>query len=359
MLQEWLKLKNKGSQAELDEKYDDAMHLYERALSIAESVSSHGPHTEETLVRLANVAILKGDLDLAELYYSRVFKIVNTNQKRGKLDREALVWLEDLADTYEVMGVKTAPVRALQHAADIRAFTKNPRTKGTLENLIRVHISLGENELAYALLKRCIAMDRALPAGDNRNLGLGCNLTLLASLEIDKNNMKEAQKLATEGLTLIVKTRKDKKQFLAESCARSILARILITKGEFDKAEKELTAAEPLLTAVQASGTYLEEPYLVARSLLALKRKKPKVAQEWLEKEFDLIERSPAVLTDTTLKGLNARLDELKVLGQTDAAAKLRKRLTIAMSKRPAVPQSARSAATKAPSVSKEARAKK
>lgn len=356
MLQEWLKLKNRGSQAEVDKKFDEAMGLYERALSIAESVSTHGPQTEETLVRLANVALLKGDLDLADRYYTRVIRIANTNQKRGKLDREALVWLEDLADTYEVVGVNMSPVRALQHAADIREFTKNPRVKGTLENLIRVHISLGENELAYTLAKRCIAIDRAMPASAARDMGLGCDLTLLASLEFDKNNVKEAEKLVLEGLPLIAKTKKDKKQCLAESGARTVLARVLISKGEYDRAEKELALAEPLMAAAGGNGTYLEVPYMVARSALSLKRKKPKVALQWLEKEFALLEQSPAVLTEVTLRSLNTRLDELKLIGQSDAATKFRKRLAVVMSRRPGI---TRTPSAKSAVVKREARATK
>ncbi len=347
---EWLQLKHAGWQSEIDERYDDATRSYEKALLVAEKLSPFCPQVEETLVRLANVAILRGNLDLADKYYFRLLHVVNTNKKHGKLDREALVWLEDLADTYEIIGAKFEPMRALQHAADIRALTNNPKLKGTLESLIRIHVSRGEMELAYDLVKKCIKIDRALPPSEGRDMALACNLTLLASMEVEHNKLNEAEQAATEALAIIVKAKKDRRQFLAESGCRTAHASILISRGDYEKAEKELTIAGPLLTSAGVAGTYVEGPYFMTRARLALKERKPKVAQQWLEKNIFLIEKNPAVLTEKTKKLLATAFDELKGLGQADASNKMKKSIAALLK---------RSQAASKTTITKEARAAK
>lgn len=134
----WMDLKREGQRLEVAESYRTAEKFYRQALEMARAFPPRCSERLETLYHMANILVKQGKYWDAEPYYQRLITVVQEDKKAGTLDHEALVWMEDLADSYCHCVKGWLEYLALEHAVQLRDIISGDNNKYMATTLRRL-----------------------------------------------------------------------------------------------------------------------------------------------------------------------------------------------------------------------------
>lgn len=237
--------KESGVQAELGHNYRQAEIKYRQALAMAEKDPSGPALIPELLCRICTVSVLQGNHPQADLYFDRLFKVLPEKRGERKEDRENLVWLEDLAETYREYGVRERDLNALDHCIAIREYISgdlHPRLADTYVKAAWICTTKeGMLDRALAYSRKALFVNQKNLAADHPTLGV--NHYAIGNISLCRGDYKTAESETKKAIDIYVKALGKDSESAADATAQ--LGSIYNEMGNFVRAEQLLNAALP------------------------------------------------------------------------------------------------------------------
>lgn len=215
--------------------YERAESLLQRALAISEkALAAEHPTVAESLNNLARLYRLKGDYEHAEPLFQRALAI---NEKAlGPEHPRVATALNNLAGLYRAKGEYARAELLFQRALAIREKVlppEHPRVAESFNNLALIYRERGDFVRAEALYLRSLALEEKVLGTDHPNLAAVINN--LAVLYMDKGDFAHAEPLYLRALAIREKAFGAVHPEVAMSV--SGLAILYVRKGDFARAE--------------------------------------------------------------------------------------------------------------------------
>ncbi|MCB9914607.1 MAG: CHAT domain-containing protein [Planctomycetes bacterium] len=195
---------------------------------------------------LATLATSEGRLDDAERLARASLALRRATT--GELDAGYAVSLVNLANVLVLAGELPLARDLHAHALDLRRAVAPDDVAAlvnSLTNLGQIESELGRDAAARAALEEALQRAAELPQGASRDSAYAASL--LAGLETGAGDLARAERLAREGLRQLRELFPDGHPDLANH--RMVLARVLLTRGDFGAARAELEAARAVAEA--------------------------------------------------------------------------------------------------------------
>ncbi|HEY9758822.1 MAG TPA: hypothetical protein V6C97_26880 [Oculatellaceae cyanobacterium] len=188
---------DKAKTAEVDNKLDVAKTQYMVALSIAKQRGKIADQVH-VLESLARLELIRPNITEAEPYYEAALKLTKEARQRPNFDREALVWMSDLADAYYVASQRTFDneIKAycvwrysmIHLAFDSRAIQE---VFGNISRLAVYFCMMGKYHEAEALCAPRVSIYERTPGHDP--VQLGQTWLILATVQVGAHEPERAK----------------------------------------------------------------------------------------------------------------------------------------------------------------------
>jgi serine/threonine-protein kinase len=241
----WFDWKEKGRREQAAQSYTSAIDYYLRSLAEASKLGPDSMELIETKIRLAICFVCQKKFDDAEPYYQAVCASVGKSKMNKSLDAEMLVWLEELADSYNSIGRKTRGNRAfcLQHALALRDLIsgdKHPMAAITLRELGQLYVRQGNIKAAEPVVARLVRVDQKYLGKDS--YVVASDLYALGFVESELEKWDASESHYRQALAIMSKKDPVHRTFEYFN-VRVMRARSLEKMGELALCEKEATQA--------------------------------------------------------------------------------------------------------------------
>lgn len=235
-------LLNLAEQAQLGHDMRLAETDYLKAIAEAQSFGAKSAEVQECEARLAAVYVLQGKLDLAEPHYLKAKDIAALLMKDGKGDPETFVWLDDLSDSYQLIGATQQTEKCYLHCLILRkTISLRHKLLPTIEVLYGAELaSHGKVAEGEKYLKE--GYDRSVKLAGAMSGTTGQLALLIANAYNNLGRVPEAEKYCALA-ELVARTGAAGKLEVVANIAR--LHAILLTKmGRLKEAELEAKSAQ-------------------------------------------------------------------------------------------------------------------
>ncbi len=235
----WEDLKRHGQESEMHGLLRVAEQYYRK--SIDEALKATGNSSNEYIestVRLANVLVLQRKFLEAEPYFKKSLEFTEQRRKESSFDREILVWLDDLADSYQTNAEGVKEINCSEHALKLRDLIsehgRHQKLASSLRPLILEYMDKKRFADAAAAAKRLVKADQATYG--HLSMRAANDLYTLAELELRLHHLDESESYARQAMSIYLGTENALKLGLVN--IRVLLAQVLFERGEISLADK-------------------------------------------------------------------------------------------------------------------------
>jgi len=269
---------DKGRGYEAAEKFTSAEDCYWKA---KEAALKSGKRIDkiEAFYRLTNNYVLQRKFLLSEKYYKELMKLVDADHKAGKLHRETMVWLEDLADAYthyikDRRYIAKAYENAV-HLRDIVSGDNNDFMVHDLRELSGLLISQSRWEEALPYTQRLVKLTSSYKGPKQEFVHAGY-LFGLSQIEYHTDRLAKAETDVRDTLEIVIRTEKPPGTYNLQ--CQILLGKILVKQKQFSLAEDAAKKAERVLARMSVKPPPADLTLRQLKADIALGRGKYKYA---------------------------------------------------------------------------------
>lgn len=193
-------LLNAGEQADITHDYHAAEMNYRLAAAEAEKFGARSREVQETQARLASMYVLQDQFKLAEPHFQRAKSIAIELKASGHGDPETLVWLDDLADSYQLKAATKDPAYCYSRCLELRKAI-SPKNKKIAQCELEMGnflMASGKEREAISHLKYAYELYQQQDGIKNITAGNAC--LSLANACRQEHNYKLAEKYCNQAL---------------------------------------------------------------------------------------------------------------------------------------------------------------
>jgi hypothetical protein len=238
----WMDVKREGQNQEVTGHYAIAEKYYRESMKIAKDFPKNASERIETLYHVANILVLQGKYWDAEVFYQKLVMMVQEQKKDKTLDHEALVWMEDLADSYTHAIHGWLEYLALEHAVQLRDIISGDENRymaTTLRKLVTILLHEGKYTEADPYATRLVRITSKFK-GDSR-LVKASDLFLLSLIQYSAGKYAKSESNLREALDLYAKL-EIPPGFCTGNCLTQ-LAKVLKAQKQFELSEQSAIRA--------------------------------------------------------------------------------------------------------------------
>lgn len=239
----WMDVKREGQKLEVAGHYAMAEKYYRQSMKLARDFPKNASERVETLYHVANILVLQEKYWDAEVFYQKLVVIIQEQKKDKTLDHEALVWMEDLADSYSHAIHGWLEYLALEHAVQLRDIISgddNRYMATTLRKLVNVLCKEGKFTEADPYATRLVRVTSKLK-GKGAELVKAGDLFVLGLVQYHIGKYAKAESNLREALDLYTKI-----EIPPGFCTGNTLtqlAKVLQFQRQYDLAEQSVIRA--------------------------------------------------------------------------------------------------------------------
>ena len=276
----WMDVKREGQNQEVAGHYAIAEKYYRESMKIAKDFPKNASERIETLYHVANVLVLQGKYWDAEVYYQKLVMMVQEQKKDKTLDHEALVWMEDLADSYTHQIHGWLEYLALEHAVQLRDIISGDENRymaTTLRKLVTILLHEGKYAEADPYATRLVRITSKLKG--NAQLIKASDLFLLSLIQYHAGQYAKSESNLREALDLYAKM-EIPPGFCTGNCLTQ-LAKVLQAQHQFDLAEQSAIRSLKIFDRTKGKNyTGSIQAHEILKAIYLQKRKYAQAASE-------------------------------------------------------------------------------
>ncbi len=318
-------LLNVAQQAQLGHDMRLSETDYLKAIEEAQKFGGNSAEVQECEARLAAVYVLQGKLDLAEPHYLKAKDITILVMKDGKGDPETFVWLDDLSDSYQLVGATQQTEKCYLHCLTLRK-TISPRHK----LLPQIEVLYGAELATHG---KVAEGDKYLKQGYTRSISLtgamsgatGQLALQLANVYNMLGRLPEAEKYCAQSETIARSGAAGNVEVVA-NVAR--LHAIILTKmGRLKEAELETKSAQ-IIHKERHGEAYFEYAYdQVCMARIYMESHRLSDAEKTITQALSTMQKDPKTLKQIQVQALELAIKIARLQHHSANATKLEAQL--------------------------------
>ncbi|MDZ4836070.1 MAG: tetratricopeptide repeat protein [Candidatus Melainabacteria bacterium] len=238
----WMDVKREGQRLEVSGHYATAEKYFRQAMQISSTFPKNSSERIETLYHVCNILVLQGKYWDAEIFFQKLVLMVQEQKKDGTLDHEALVWMEDLADSYSHAVHGWLEHLALEHSVQLRDIISGDENRymaTTLRKLVTILFHEGKYYKADPYAMRLVRITSKF-TGKNE-LVKASDLFLLSLVQFQIGKYAMAESNLRQALNLY--TKMEIPPGFCTGNTLTQLARVLQAQNQFELAEQSAKRA--------------------------------------------------------------------------------------------------------------------
>jgi len=314
-------LLNIGEQAQVGHEMRRAEMSYLKAVEEAAKFGSRSPEMQECEARLAAVYVLQGRLTEAAPHYQKARDIALELKKDGHEAPESFVWLDDLADAYELQAASQEQDYCYSRCIELRkAISPRHKRLAQIEAQYGAYLlSKGKVAQGDKFLKEGHALDVQLHGAESKNAGHSSLIMANAYYSVGKFN--EAEKCSADAVAIIQKQMGNSNEVLAN--VRRLHAVALTKLGRFKEAEKEVTAAMAIHKSINGVESVEYAYDLSSLATIYMASHNLKDAESTVIKALAIYKKQPNAIREKRIDTLRLGAKLARLQHHNAAAAKL------------------------------------